>query len=508
MPPDSTSTLPGVWRAVWSAHPDRVVLVDGRDPARTVDGRRLDETTARIASVLADHGTCPGARVVWCARATLDAVEALLAVVRTGAILVPVNPASSATEIGHIVEDAEPAVVVTDRPDGVAAFGPTVSTLAIDELVRTTATRPEMVEPNLLPTDDALIVYTSGTTGRPKGAVHTHASLLAGINALQRAWGWQPEDRLVLSLPLFHVHGLVAGLFGTLTAGAGASVFDRFDEETILAAAPTHTMFFGVPTMYHRLAATGRARELGALRLCVSGSAPLSADLWHQLADDGVEVLERYGMSETLLTLSNPLIGERRPGSVGLPLPGVEAAVDEADGEGVGELYVRCPSLCRGYWRRADTDTGTGTDAGTGKGTGSDAATPDGWFATGDLVRVDDDGYVSICGRRTELIITGGHNVYPAEVEAVLARHPGVREVAVVGVPSDEWGETVEAFVVGDPDLGSLDALATAELAAFKRPRRVHLIDALPRNALGKVVRGDLRSRGSEPQSAGGPGVA
>ena len=160
-------------------------------------------------------------------------------------------------------------------------------------------------------------------------------------------------------------------------------------------------------------------------------------------------------------------------------MPGVEAAVDEPDEEGVGELFVRGTSLCRGYWRRAE-DTN---------------AQADGWFPTGDLVRVDDDGYVSIRGRRTELIITGGHNVYPAEVEAVLARHPGVREVAVVGVPSEEWGETVEAFVVGDPDLNSLEALATAELAAFKRPRRVHLVEALPRNALGKVVRGDLRSR-------------
>jgi malonyl-CoA/methylmalonyl-CoA synthetase len=183
-------------------------------------------------------------------------------------------------------------------------------------------------------------------------------------------------------------------------------------------------------------------------------------------------------MTETLLTLSNPLVGERRPGSVGRPLPGAEVAVDDPDEEGVGELYVRGPCLCRGYWRRTDETT----DA-------------EGWFATGDLASVSDDGYVTIRGRRTELIITGGHNVYPAEVEAVLARHPGVREVAVVGVPSPEWGETVEAFVVGDADPQSLDDLATRELASFKRPRQVHIVEALPRNALGKVVRGDLRSR-------------
>jgi malonyl-CoA/methylmalonyl-CoA synthetase len=395
---------------------------------------------------------------------------------------VPLNPAAGPAEVAHIVADAAPSIIVTDQP-GAGTFGSSITTLSVDDLAAspTTGAPEPFVDPALGPGDDALIVYTSGTTGRPKGAVHTHSSVLAGIGALHAAWGWQPEDRLVLALPLFHVHGLVAGLFGTLTAGATASIFDRFDEASVLHAAGTHTMFFGVPTMYHRLAATGRAGELGVLRLCVSGSAPMSADLWHRLADDGVVVLERYGMTETLLTLSNPLEGERRPGSVGRPLPGVEAVVDEPDDEGIGELFVRGAPLCRGYWRRPEESTSGG------------------WFATGDLVSVADDGYVSIRGRRTELIITGGHNVYPAEVEAVLARHPGVREVAVVGVPSAEWGETVEAFVVGDVDPSSLDDLATSELAAFKRPRQVHVVEALPRNALGKVVRRDLRPRPTEP---------
>jgi malonyl-CoA/methylmalonyl-CoA synthetase len=428
---------------------------------------------------------------VWCARSTLDSVEALLAVLRAGATLVPLNPAASPLEIAHVMEDAEPVVVVTDHSDGAAAFGTAVTTLSVDELARAPVAG-SFAEPEVCPGDDALIVYTSGTTGRPKGAVHTHASLLAGVAALHSAWGWQPEDQLILTLPLFHVHGLVAGLFATLTAGAQATVFDRFDEASVLAAASAHTMFFGVPTMYHRLAATGRAGELAPLRLCVSGSAPLAADLWHELAADGVVVLERYGMTETLLTLSNPLEGERRPGSVGRPLPGVEATIDDPDEDGVGELYVRGAMVCRGYWRRpADEET-----------------TSEGWFATSDLVSVSEDGYVTIRGRRSDMIITGGHNVYPAEVEAVLARHPGVREVAVVGVPSAEWGETVEAYVVGDPDLTSLDDRATRELAAFKRPRQVHIVESLPRNALGKVVRGDLRSRRTGPQPAGGPGVA
>jgi malonyl-CoA/methylmalonyl-CoA synthetase len=473
------ATLVDRWLEHWSNDPGQVVLVDGWEPERSVDGARLSQRTAELAAVLSERGVVPRTRVLWCARAGLDSVESLLAVLRAGAVLVPVNPASTRAEIEHVVSDAGPTVAIADDP---AAFGSLVPTLPVAHLADLADAAPANVSyvlPQTRVSDDALIVYTSGTTGRPKGAVHTHASLRAGVDALQTAWGWQPEDRLLLTLPLFHVHGLVAGLFGTLTAGATVTVFDRFDDNKVLETASDHTMFFGVPTMYHRLEATGQARSLSALRLCVSGSAPLSAELWHRFAANGVEVLERYGMTETLLTLSNPLAGERRPGSVGRPLPGVEAAVDDPDGEGVGELLVRAASLCRGYW---------GSDR-------PDETTSDGWFATGDLVSVSEDGYVTVRGRRTELIITGGHNVYPAEVEAVLARHPGVREVAVVGVPSAEWGETVEAFVVGDPDLESLDDLATRELASFKRPRQVHIVEALPRNALGKVVRGDLRSR-------------
>jgi malonyl-CoA/methylmalonyl-CoA synthetase len=471
-----SGTLVERWLARWSDDPGQAVLVDGSEPERAVDGARLLQRTADLAAVLSDHGVVPGTRVVWCARPGLDSVETLLAVLRAGAVLVPVNPASTRAEITHFVSDAVPIVAVADQP---AVFGSLVPTLSVAELADATPADPSYVPRETRLTDDALIVYTSGTTGVPKGAVHTHASLRAGVDALQAAWGWQPVDRLILTLPLFHVHGLVAGLFGTFTAGAAVTVFDRFDENKVLDAASVHTMFFGVPTMYHRLEATGRARALSRLRLCVSGSAPLAADLWHRLAAQGVEVLERYGMTETLLTLSNPLEGERRPGSVGLPLPGVQAAVEDLDQEGVGELFVRGAPLCRGYWGRPGVTT---TDA-------------DGWFATGDLASVSDDGYVTIRGRRTELIITGGHNVYPAEVEAVLARHPGVREVAVVGVPSAEWGERVEAFVVGDPDLESLNDLATRDLASFKRPRQVHVVEALPRNALGKVVRSDLRSR-------------
>jgi malonyl-CoA/methylmalonyl-CoA synthetase len=218
------------------------------------------------------------------------------------------------------------------------------------------------------------------------------------------------------------------------------------------------------------------------LRLCVAGSAPLAPELWQRYAREfGVAVLERYGMSETLLTLSTPLFGERRAGSVGLPLPGVDAVIPDTDDDGIGELMVRGPSLCRGYWNRPDVSVSIGDG---------------GWFATGDLASVGDDGYFSIRGRRTELIITGGHNVYPAEVEAVLARHPSIGDVAVIGLPSAEWGESVTAFVVGSagsPDIDALVALAAQELSSYKRPREFRVVDSLPRNALGKVVRRELR---------------
>jgi malonyl-CoA/methylmalonyl-CoA synthetase len=456
------------------------VLIDGRAPARRFDAEQLYGMTARLAAALAAHGVRPGDRVLWCARPGLESAASLLAVVRSGAVLVPFSPSAVAGEIAHVVGDAQPVVALTDRADGSIPFDAagmgTGSTLTVDQLVEEAEHIGPASAPRITPGDDALIVYTSGTTGRPKGAVHTHGSLYAGVTSLLTAWGWDTDDRLVLCLPLFHVHGLCAGLFGTLTAGASATILNRFDETAVLDAIPGgSTMFFGVPTMYHRLAESGRAAEMSELRLCVSGSAPLASDLWHRLAGEGVEVLERYGMTETMLTLSNPVIGERRPGSVGVPLPGVEAAVDEPDDEGIGELYVRGASLCRGYWGRPEE------------------LTPGGWFATGDLASVADDGYVTIRGRRTELIITGGHNVYPAEVEAVLSRLPGVREVAVVGRQSAEWGETVEAFVVGDPDVESLVELAARELAPFKRPREIHVVEALPRNALGKVVRNQLR---------------
>jgi malonyl-CoA/methylmalonyl-CoA synthetase len=282
---------------------------------------------------------------------------------------------------------------------------------------------------------------------------------------------------------VFHAHGLCVGVYGTLLAGASAVLLPDFEPAGVLDAADRHraSLFFGVPTMYHRLAGSPRAGRLGHLRLCVSGSAPLAADLHRRIAEvAGTAVLERYGMTETLMNTSNPYEGERRPGTVGFPLPGVEVDL-AAD----GEILVRGPNVFDGYWERPAATAEAFVPS-------ADGGRP--WFRTGDVGTVD-DGYLTIRGRSKELVISGGFNVYPGEVEDVLVTHPAVVEVAVTGSPSDEWGEVVTAWVVADgaaPSAEELAEFAADRLAAYKRPRIVHVVDRLPRNALGKLVRGKL----------------
>jgi malonyl-CoA/methylmalonyl-CoA synthetase len=457
-------------------------------------GAQLEAGSARAAALLAGAGVSPGDRVLWSAGASIEAVMAALGVLRLGAVLVPANPALTDRELAHVVGEVRPAAAVLARPEEAQWAARIPSVIALRTLGLESGGGPgrapvgEAPAPDLRldraqPADPALIVFTSGTTGTPKGAVMSHGNLVAAARSLQLAWRWTAEDRLVLALPLFHVHGLCVGLFGALAAGGSVLLLDRFEPGAVLEAArdPSLTLFFGVPTMYHRLVAAEGAAALGRLRLCVSGSAPLPAPQWTDIRRRaGVAVLERYGMTETMLTVSNPYDGERRPGTVGFPLPGVEVRL-AAEGEGARELEVRGPTVFGGYWERP-------------------AATAevlhDGWMATGDLADVDADGYLAIRGRRKELIISGGFNVYPAEVEEVLAGYPGVAEVAVTGTPSDEWGETVTAWVVPAEGAGGLAGLldyAAERLAPYKRPRAVRVIDALPRNALGKVQRGELR---------------
>jgi malonyl-CoA/methylmalonyl-CoA synthetase len=318
--------------------------------------------------------------------------------------------------------------------------------------------------------------------------VLSHANVLANSEAVARTWRWNEDDRLVHALPIFHGHGLCVALYTTLLAGASAVLLPSFEVDAVLDTIADYraTLFFGVPTMYHRLAATRRVGELARLRLAVSGSAPLQADLHQHLWSAGTDVLERYGMTETLMTISNPYEGERRPGTVGFPFPGVDVEVEDpgpgaADDVAGGQITVRGPAVFQGYWRRP-------------------AATSEAFvgerFRTGDLAVVE-DGYVRILGRSTDLIVSGGYNVYPAEVEDVLLAHPSVADAAVTGVPSDEWGELVTAWVVPDGaatfDVGALLEYAALRLAPYKRPRAVRCVDVIPRNAMGKVRRSTLR---------------
>jgi malonyl-CoA/methylmalonyl-CoA synthetase len=475
----AAGSLPMAWSIAWARAPRSPVLHAGERGWITAE--QLESDSRRVAGRLRGAGLDPGDRMLFSAASSLELVVAHVAALRAGIVVLPANTAYGERELGHVVRDARPRAALVDEDER----GRWASEAADGELL---VFGPDVDLPDgdageldgAATDDPALIGYTSGTTGSPKGAVLSHGNLLAGSEAVRLAWRWTDADRLVLALPLFHVHGLCVGLHGTLLAGASAMLLPRFDVDSVLDAVTAHeaTLFFGVPTMYHRLAGSERAGELAALRLCVSGSAPLPAELHRALGERaGQEVLERYGMTETMMNASNPYDGERRPGSVGLPLPGVDLRLSDE-----GEIVVRGPNVFGGYWERPDAN--------------AESFTEDGGFRTGDLGRLDDDGYLEILGRSKELIISGGLNVYPREIEDVLLGHPGVAEAAVVGTPSEEWGETVTAFVVADPSQepsdDELKRYAGEHLAAFKRPRLVYFVDELPRNALGKVVKRDL----------------
>ena len=468
-------SLPTAWATTWAAAPARPVVGDA---GGWIGAAELEERSRTVAGRFAAAGLAPGDRILMSTDPGVDLVVAHVAALRAGFVVVPMNGAYRAREVAHIVTDARPSLAVVDDADRAGWI--------TDVSPTTTVVGPDVAlpdgDPGVLdrsgPDDLALLGYTSGTTGAPKGAMLTHGNLLATVAALRLAWRWTADDRLVLALPLFHAHGLCVGLHGTLLCGGSATILPRFDVDAVLdtARAQQATMFFGVPTMYTRLSASPRVAELGRLRMCASGSAPLAAELHRALAAaGGTEVIERYGLTETMMNSSNPFDGERRPGSVGIPLPAVDITLSPTN----DAILVRGPNITPGYWERPDATRDAFTD---------------GWFDTGDIGAWDDDGYLRIVGRAKELIISGGFNVYPREVEDVLLQHPSVAEVAVIGTPSDEWGETVTAVVVADGprDDDALLAFAAERLAAFKRPRIVRYVDALPRNALGKVVRSEL----------------
>jgi malonyl-CoA/methylmalonyl-CoA synthetase len=472
-------SLPAAWASLWATAPSAPTLFD-QDHGWT-HAAELEDATRRVAGRLQATGLEPGDRMLFSAESSLELVIAHVAALRSGIVVVPANTAYREREVAHIVTDAGPKAALVDDPDRARWVQSAVGdqTVVVGPDVDLPDGEPAVLDA-AAPDEPALIGYTSGTTGSPKGAVLSHSNLLAGSESVGLAWRWMAAERLVLALPLFHAHGLCVGLHGTLLAGASAVLLPRFEVDAVLDAAGEHdaSLFFGVPTMYHRLAQSSRVAELGRLRLCVSGSAPLPAELHRALAERGGQhVLERYGMTETLMLVSNPYDGERRPGSVGFPLPGVELRLSHGH---EGEIQVRGPNVFAGYWERPQATAESFTD---------------GWFRTGDLGSVDRDGYLRILGRSKELIISGGLNVYPREVEEVLLAHPDVAEVAVVGTPSEEWGELVTAYVVPDGDHRAADpllAFAAEQLAPFKRPRLVHFVDNLPRNALGKVLKHEL----------------
>ncbi len=478
-------TLVGACIATLSQDSSRPLFYDA---SGSITRKEFLERTSHLAAWLKTLGLCKGDRILISGSTTIDLAVAHMAALRFGLIVVPVNGLYQKNELEHVVNDASPKAALIDHGE----WGKWINSINPKIFVSDTSAKfsdglvPELDQ--VKPEDPALIVYTSGTTGRPKGAVLSQRNLLAGAHSVRLAWKWTEEDRLYLCLPLFHMHGMGVGLHGTLLSGSSAILEEGFRAEEVLNAIESKqvSMFFGVPTMYHRLIEHPQIQKMKKMRLCVSGSAPLPASLHRQFNKDvGIQVLERYGMTETVMLVSNPYEGERRPGTVGFSLPGVRLKLEE----GSGEILVNGPNVFEGYWNRPDADS---------ESFSSDSVSR--WFRTGDLGELDEDGYLKIVGRKKELIISGGYNVYPREVDDVLITHPDIEEVAVAGVPSKEWGEEVVAWIVPSPNqeapsLEEIRDFGRQYLAAYKLPKRVVVTDVLPRNALGKVLRQELREK-------------
>jgi malonyl-CoA/methylmalonyl-CoA synthetase len=427
-----------------------------------------------------------------------------LAVLRAGLVYLPLNTAYQRDEMGYFIGNAEPAVVVcTPKNFGwvsrLAFAAGTQHVFTLDEsrggsLLQRAAVQSDRHEPaHRAAVDLAAILYTSGTTGRSKGAMLSHGNLLSNARVLKDCWGWRAGDVLIHALPIFHVHGLFVASHGALLNGSKMIWLDRFEPKTVIAHLPQATVFMGVPTLYVRLLGEpSLSREACRhMRLFISGSAPLLMETFTLFQErTGHTILERYGMSETAMLTSNPYEGERRGGTVGFALPGVGVrVVDDAGAacatEQIGHLQVRGPNVFGGYWQMPEKT--------------AEEFTADGWFKTGDVGRIDAAGYVTIVGRSKDLIISGGFNVYPAEIEGTLNDLPGVAESAVVGVPHPDFGEAVVAVLVARPghapDGEALVATLKTKIANFKVPKRVFVVDELPRNAMGKVQKNLLREQ-------------
>jgi malonyl-CoA/methylmalonyl-CoA synthetase len=506
-------TPPTVARAY--EHPDRIALVASEGQ---LSYRQLLEASGQVANrLLAGRSDLKEARIAYLVPPSLDWVVVQWGVWRAGGVAVPLAVSHPSRELEFVLDDAEPETVVL-HPDVAGRVRPAAERrglriLSVPSAARDTA-RTEARLPKIAAERAAQMIYTSGTTGRPKGVVSTHANVAAQILSLVEAWSWTAEDRILLVLPLHHVHGIVNVLGCALWSGACCEIHASFDAEAVWNrfAAGGLTLFMAVPTIYARLiraweaaAPTERSRwSAGArrLRLMVSGSAALPVGVlerWEEIT--GQRLLERYGMTEIGMGLGNPLRGRRRPGHVGVPFPGVEIRLVGEDGTPAapgapGEIQIRGPQVFREYWRRPEETR---------------AAFVDGWFRTGD-VAVEDEGSYRILGRRSvDIIKTGGEKVSALEVEEVLREHPAVRDCAVVGIPDDEWGERVAAAVVPagrELDVSGLVQWARDRLAPYKVPRLVSAIPELPVNAMGKVTKPAVRSLLLDTASATAPAHA
>lgn len=477
--------LADLFDATFAGQSDHVAIEFATpEGTRSLTFGELGIRSHQLARQLQARGLTQGDRLAVFLENRIEFVDLVLACARLGLVLVPINILYRDREIAHIVDDAEPRAVVAGR-DAIDLLPSRVPLWDVDELLAAAAGPAEPIRVDLDGDTPAALVYTSGTTGRSKGAILTHNNFLANAVNLTACWRITREDRYLAVLPLFHVHGLGNGLMCWLASGCRMRLAPRFEiaKAFALFEAFRPTLFFGVPTVYARLLELPPedARAMGTgMRLFVCGSAPLPASVLQAFREQfGHVILERYGMSETLMTLSNPYTGERRAGSVGFPLPGISVRIESESGQEaapgeVGELLVRGPNVFRGYWRQAEATA---------------AAFRDGWFRTGDMAERSVDGYFTLQGRRSDVIISGGFNIYPREVEEVLAATPGVREAAVVGVPDRIRGELPVAYVVADHPIEArtLEQACRRHLASFKVPRTFIAVEALPRNALGKV---------------------
>lgn len=439
----------------------------------------LDLLSARFAAVLRRRGITPGDRVVVQVEKSVGAVALYLACLRSGAIFVPLNTAYTAAEIQYFIEDAEPRLFVS-----VAEMAGPDAPIWAEAL----ASDPDSTVVSRSCDDIASIIYTSGTTGRSKGAMLSNGNLLSNARTLIDIWALKPDDVLIHALPIFHVHGLFVALHTMFLSRSKTIFLPKFDASEVIGLLPQATLLMGVPTFYTRLLADASFDKdaVRTMRLFISGSAPLLAETHRAFeARTGMRILERYGMTEAGMITSNPLEGHRVAGTVGMPLPGVELRIADAEGKSVasgnpGVIEIRGPNVFKGYWRNPEKT--------------AEDIRPDGWFITGDIATMDAEGRVTIVGRAKDLIISGGYNIYPKEIEEVIDAVPGVVESAVIGVPHADFGESVLAVIVGDASLEpSVRAAIDGNLARFKHPRRLIFVEDLPRNAMGKVQKASLR---------------